>query len=252
MLSKNQYRFLQSLTAKKIREKSGLYLAEGEKIISELIQNKSAIKHVFASENWIKENQKKTKGINIIEVTAGELKKISQLTTPNEVLAVVEIPKYKLSVSDITQKLSIVLDDIRDPGNLGTIIRIADWFAIENIICSPQTVDCYNSKVVQAAMGSLLRTKIHYLPLENFLSECKKNKLPVYGALLEGENMYNKKLSSEGIIIIGNESKGISEKVLSFVSHKIAIPGYNKNVGAESLNAAIATAVICAEFKRQN
>jgi TrmH family RNA methyltransferase len=251
MLSKNQLRFLQSLSVKKIREKSGLYIAEGEKITEELLNSDSEIKHLFATPFWIKENEKKIKKINVIEIKEQELKKVSQLTTPNEVLAVVQIPSHKITIDTLKDKLSIALDDIRDPGNLGTIIRIADWFGIENIICSKQTVDCFNHKVVQAAMGSLLRVKVNYFSLETFLSEASKNKIMIYGTLLDGKNIYDERLSDKGIVVIGNESKGISTNVQSIIQKKISIPTYSKNMGAESLNAAIATAVICAEFKRQ-
>ena len=171
-------------------------------------------------------------------------------------LAVCEIPKYELNLESLKGKLTLVLDDIKDPGNLGTIIRIADWFGIENIVCSPETVDVFNPKVVQATMGSISRIMVHYVPLMEFLEvQSLKFKVPVYGALLEGKNIYNEKLSTEGLIVIGNESKGISEKLLPFITEKISIPTfshYKSNGGeAESLNAAIATSIICSEFRRR-
>ncbi len=250
MLSKNQLRFLQSLSAKKIREKSGLYIAEGEKIVEELLESGEEIKHLFATPSWIEKNQKKIKKTNTIEVKEIELKKISKLTTPNEVLAVVPMPANKLSVNTLKDKLVIALDDIRDPGNLGTIIRIADWFGIDEIICSKQTVDCFNHKVVQAAMGSLLRVHIHYTSLDALLKNAAENKIEIYGALLDGKNMYEAGLSDKGIIVIGNESKGISANIQALIQKRISIPTYSKKKGAESLNAAIATAIICGEFRR--
>lgn len=252
MLSKNQLRFIQSLAINKMREKSGMYIAEGEKIVGELLATDNNIKHLFATPAWIEKNKKKIKKINTIEIKDAELKKVSQLATPNEVLAIVQIPIHKIFADTIKDKLCLALDNIRDPGNLGTIIRIADWFGIENIVCSRQTVDCFNHKVVQSAMGSLLRVKVHYTTLETFLSDASKNNVVIYGALLGGENIYSETLTNKGIIVIGNESKGISAIIQSHIQKKISIPAYyNNNSGAESLNAAIATAIICAEFRRQ-
>jgi RNA methyltransferase, TrmH family len=172
------------------------------------------------------------------------------------VLAICEIPEYILEVQLLKNKLTLVLDDIKDPGNLGTIIRIADWFGIENILCSNDTADTFNPKVVQATMGSIARVKVHYTALTDFFRiENGKLNIKSYGALLEGDNIYTKQLSSEGFIIIGNESKGISEDLLPYITDKVTIPAfshYRSDTGeAESLNAAIATAIICSEFRRR-
>jgi TrmH family RNA methyltransferase len=197
--------------------------------------------------------------IERFEIKATELERISALSTANEVIAVCEIPGYDLNAlnaDSLKGKLTLVLDDIKDPGNLGTIIRIADWFGIENIVCSNETVDSFNPKVVQATMGSVSRIKVYYADLEEFLKvQSSKLKVPVYGALLEGKNIYNEKLSSEGFIVIGNESRGISESIQALITDKISIPSfshYKSNGGeAESLNAAIATSIICSEFRRR-
>jgi len=182
------------------------------------------------------------------------LKKISSLTTPNEVLAICAIPENKLNVSELKNKLTLVLDDIRDPGNLGTIIRIADWFGIENIICSLETVDIYNPKVVQATMGSIARVNVFYEDLKTiFLEALTKNNFPIYGTVLNGENIFEKSLTSNGFIVIGNESNGISIELLPLINEKISIPTFsvNETNSVESLNAAIATAIVCTEFKRR-
>jgi RNA methyltransferase, TrmH family len=250
MLTKNQARFISSLKLKKNREDHGLFLAEGVKIVNDILHSGIKVKQIFSSRNFqlsIFNYQ-----IEVVRVKESELKKISSLSTPNEVVAVCEIPEYKLEFPALQHKLSLVLDTIQDPGNLGTIIRIADWFGIEHIICSPDTVEAYNPKVIQATMGSISRVKVHYRELATFLREAKiKMKEPkIYGAVLQGENMYREELSSEGLLMMGNESKGISEELLSMATHRISIPNYGG--GAESLNAAIATALICAEFRRRN
>lgn len=251
MLSKNQLKFVNSLKQKKFRMEHNLFIAEGTKIVQELLQSKIKIKHVFATSDFLNKT-KIDKTIECIEVKVTELERLSAQTTPNDVLAVCEIPHYELNKDELNDKLTLVLDNIKDPGNLGTIIRIADWFGIETIICSNETADAFNPKVIQATMGSIARIKLHYTDLAEFLKEVK---LPVYGALLEGENIYTSQLSSAGFIVIGNESKGISDDLIPYIKHKISIPSFShfKQGGgeAESLNAAIATSIICSEFRRR-
>lgn len=257
MLTKNQLKFVTSLAVKKIRNQQGLFIAEGVKIVGELLRSAIRVKQVYATKEWIGSVGSKQLAVGkyhpeVIEVTEQELSKISQLTTPNQVLAIAEIPGYELNQDDLRGKLTLALDDVRDPGNLGTIIRIADWFGITDIVCSQTSADAWNPKVVQATMGSIARVKVHYTALEKFLSS---SGLPVYGAVLEGENIYSTTLQQKGVIVIGNESKGISNAVRLRVTQKITIPNYSSDnpLGeAESLNAAIATAVICAEFRRRN
>lgn len=259
MLSKNQLKFVSSLKQKKFREEHNLFIAEGTKIVTELLQSKIKVKQVFATAGFLSK-VKIDKGIEWSEVKENELDRLSAQVTANEVLAVCEIPEYILNNNELNDKLTLVLDEIKDPGNLGTIIRIADWFGIETIICSKGTVDAFNSKVVQATMGSISRIKLHYLDLIEFFEEFKKDqpdnlKFPIYGALLEGSSIYSQQLSSNGFIVIGNESKGISDNIKPYITDKISIPSfsYTKAGGseAESLNAAIASSIICSEFRRR-
>jgi TrmH family RNA methyltransferase len=186
MLSKNQLKFVASLKQKKVREEHNLFIAEGTKIVSELLQSTIKVKQLFATIDFLK-NTKIDNSIECIEVKANELERISLLMAPNEVLAVCETPNYTLHINELADKLTLVLDNLKDPGNLGTIIRIADWFGIDAIICSNETVDAYNPKVVQATMGSISRVKLHYVNLPDFFEELKKSpnnlKLPVYGQL---------------------------------------------------------------------
>lgn len=247
MLSKNQIKFINSLKQKKFREEHHLFIAEGNKIVQELLGSEIKIKQLYTTTDFIFKT-KIPHSIECIEVKANEMERISAFTTASEVLAVCEMPDHELNIEQLKNKLTLVLDDIKDPGNLGTIIRIADWFGISNIICSNDTADVFNPKVVQATMGSISRVKVHYTDLVE-LFKAQSSKLTVFGALLEGENIYTKKLSSEGLIVIGNESKGISETLLPYITDKISIPSFSSET--ESLNAAIATAIICSEFRRR-
>lgn len=255
MLSKNQIKFVNSLKQKKERKELGLFIAEGSKVVLDLINSKIKVKQVYALPDFFNNNL--PLDIEHYQINSSELERISLLTTPHEVVAICEIPNHILDLSVLKNQLTLVLDNIQDPGNLGTIIRTADWFGIKEIICSNESADVYNPKVVQATMGSIARVKVHYTDLENLFSkEIKPQNIQVYGALLEGENIYKKQLSKTGIIVIGNESKGISEKIKTFITDKISIPSFSfhhsnsKEDEAESLNAAIATAIICSEFRR--
>lgn len=260
MLTKKELQFVNSLKQKKHREEHGLFIAEGTKIVEELLASEVEVQQVFATQSFLEKNAI-NRHIAVTEVKEAELERLSALTTPNETLAVCCIPKHTFDKATLNGKLTLVLDNIRDPGNLGTIIRIADWFGIDTIICSPETVDVYNPKVVQATMGSIARIKLHYMQLPLLFEELKAVSetcpmLHVYGALLEGDTLYSKNVLNEGLIVIGNESKGISEQVLPYITDKISIPSFShyKSVSgeAESLNAAIATAIICSEFRRKD
>ena len=234
MLSRNEVKYIQSLGHKKNRDEEGCFVAEGVKVVGELIQTGFTIKKIYAIKNWIETNKYLT---NITEVEETELKRISNFETPNKVVAIVE--KKKLSpIPNLKNKLTLVLDGIQDPGNLGTIMRTADWFGIENIIASGDTADVFNAKVVQSTMGSIARVNIFYTDIEAFLSE---NKIAVYGAMLNGENISTIKKINEALVLIGNEGKGIRENLKPFVEKKILIPGIGN---AESLNAAVATGII--------
>lgn len=257
MLSKAQIQFVNSLKLKKFRSEHQLFIAEGTKIVSEVLQSEYTIHALFALPEWLLKNKHHTVKINTIcnEVTEQELKKISCLTTPNEVLCIVKMDSELFDANDLNTQLTLVLDDVQDPGNLGTIIRIADWFGISTIICSLQTVDVYNPKVVQATMGSFLRTKIVYADLLEVLSIANKNSIHVYGALLDGENVYATELSRNGIIVLGNESKGISTKLLPYINKKILIPSFaqkQNETEIDSLNVSIAAAIFCSEFVRRS
>ena len=240
MLSKNEIKHIQSLYHKKQRDEQGLFLVEGKKMAQELLNSNFLIHKIYATTVWLQQNDAQ-KPITTI-VTDDELKKISQLTTPNEVLMIVEAIKPS-TPKIFNQQLTLVVDDLQDPGNFGSIIRIADWFNIPQIICSNNTVDVYNFKVLQATMGSFLRVHIAYTNLEDYLS---KTNQPIYGALLKGNNIFETQLIKDGYLIIGNEGKGISNSLQQLITNPITIPKFGS---AESLNAAIATGIIVSHFK---
>lgn len=237
MISKNEVKYIQSLSQKKTRDKENLFIVEGVKIVQEFLQNGWPYKKIYATKQWIIEHQIK----EAVEVEAFELKKISLFTTPQKVVMIAE-KKPELLSFQFSKKITIILDGIQDPGNLGTIIRICDWMGIYQIIASEDTADQYNSKVVQASMGSLMRVNIIYKNLPEALknSDCK-----IYGATLSGKNIFELDSIKEGLIIIGNESKGIREPLLSMIDEAITIP---RKGSAESLNAAIATGIILSQL----
>lgn len=248
-LSKNKIKYIRSLEQKKKRKEDKVFLAEGPKLIEELLPC-FRCEILIATSDWLNKNS----GISakeVIEVSSDELHKASFLKTPQQVLGVFSQPEYELNIHDIKTSLSIALDDVQDPGNLGTIIRLADWFGIENIICSPNSADVYNPKVIQATMGGIARVKVHYSSLTVLLGKVN-NDLPVYGTFLEGNNIYEQNLSKNGIIIMGNEGNGISKELEEKINRKLYIPNYPTDRDtSESLNVAIATAIVCAEFRRQ-
>ncbi len=242
MISKAQIKNIRLLHQKKYRDEEGLFIAEGPKIVGDLLRSRFKVKEVFAVRGFKTERP----DVKVHEVSEKEMESISALATPNEVLAVFEIPESIIPASSsIASELVLALDDIRDPGNMGTIIRIADWFGISNILCSISCVDIYNPKVIQSTMGSIARVNVCCLDLDKTLKEFDT----VFAAVLGGDNIYTHKLSNRGVILIGNEANGVSEKLMKRVSHRISIPGFSK--GADSLNAAVATAVICSEFRRR-
>lgn len=253
-LSKNKLKFIQSLKQKKHRDAEQLFIAEGDKIVHELLASDYKIELIVALPAWLKNNSSLTthQPCELFVCSETDLQRISNLSTPNDVLALVHIPQIKPDYNLIKKQLVIGLDDVRDPGNLGTIIRMADWFGISHIVCSPQTVDVYNSKVIQSTMGAFLRVSVLYQPLEDFIATMKSADFPIMGTFLEGESIYQSSLPSTGLIILGNESTGISEEIKKQVTQKLFIPSYPPDrVGSESLNVAIATAIICSEFRRR-
>lgn len=240
MLFKARIKLIQSLNLKKHRSELKLFVVEGKKQVTELLTSNYHINCLVATQHWADACAQDIKNnTELIVVTADELKKVSLLQAPQEVLAVVEIPEKNISSAIINKGFSVFLDGIQDPGNFGTIIRIADWYGIKNIICSNDCVDVFNPKTIQATMGSFARVDVYYTNLADML---KNNTLPVYGALMKGESLYQSSIKENSILIIGNEGKGISEDLLKYISHPITIP---KIGGAESLNAGIATAIIC-------
>lgn len=238
MVSKSQIKLITSLRQKKYRDKEGLFIAEGPKIISELIHEDLRIYSHFSTEFSGEFSE------NIYTVTEAELQKISALKTPNTSLAIFEIPSPKPNATD---ELILALDAIRDPGNLGTIIRLCDWFGVKQLVCSFDTTDCYNPKVVQASMGSIARMNVKYVDLVDYL---KKTSLPIYGGVLNGSDVYHTELPERAIVVMGNEANGISNEITALLTDKITIPQFGNDRKTESLNVATATAIILSEFKR--
>jgi TrmH family RNA methyltransferase len=230
-----------------------LFIAEGDKLVIDLLNSGIIADYLIYTNDWKNKHLiARFKNINNrIESENSQLKKISNLSTPSQVLAVFKMPQISLDKNIIQNSLSIVLDDIQDPGNLGTIIRIADWFGIKHIFCSPNTVDLYNPKVIQATMGAIARIKLFYVPLESLILEYQNHDFPIYGTFLDGEVIYNTSLKNKGFVIMGNEGKGISDSIKNLVSHKLFIPSYPSNQEtSESLNVSVATSIICSEFRR--
>ena len=242
MITKNQIKLIIGLQQKKNRLEHKLFFAEGEKVISELLQSKFEIVNIYCTETLFKKYSNKQEVI----ISQSDLKKISALTTPNNCLAVFKIPE---DAPIINEGIIVLLEDIRDPGNLGTIIRLCDWFGVSQIICSPETVDVYNQKVVQATMGSLTRVSICYENLEQFI---KSARIPIFGTFMDGENIYKTALPKNAIIVLGNEGNGISKEIEKMISRKISIPRFGKIQQTESLNVANAAAIVLSEFMREN
>lgn len=243
MLTKAQIKLITSLAVKKYRDEHALFVAEGDKLITELLQSALLIKQLYLTE------KSKLQHANAEPVSDAEMKKISGLKTPSPSLAVIEIPQHVLNISALKDELVIALDNVQDPGNLGTIIRIADWFGIRHIICSANSADCYSPKTIQATMGAITRVKVYYTDLIKTLNQARQN-MPVYGTFLSGEVIYTEKLNTNGIIVMGSEGQGISPEVEACINRKLYIPPYDSGNTSESLNVAVATAIICSEFRR--
>lgn len=249
MLSKNRIKYIRSLELKKYRKSEGVFLAEGPKLVEELL-GCFACRFVAAVPQWL-QRQPAPKADEVIEVTEAELARASLLKSPQQVLAVFEQPEEQTDPSVISQSLCLALDDVQDPGNLGTIIRIADWFGIEHIFCSPGTADAFGPKTVQASMGALARVHLHYTPLPALIEGLEED-VPVYGTFLDGSDLYGQELDGRGLVVMGNEGNGVSREVERLVNRKLYIPNYPVGrATSESLNVAVATAVVCAEFRRQ-
>jgi TrmH family RNA methyltransferase len=238
ILSNNHQKLITSLSQKKYRQKHQLFIAEGVKVVRELLESSFELEIIFSTESEFSSLD------CFIQVSDQELKKISSLKTPNKVLALFKIPSQKKVNSS---GLIVVLDTINDPGNLGTIIRLCDWFGVEQLVCSQDTVDCYNSKVVQATMGSLARVSITYLNLSEYLQTVS---IPIFIADMDGVNIHKSKLPASAILVMGNEANGVSDRLKQLISNKISIPRYGNSNQVESLNVATATAILLNEFRR--
>jgi TrmH family RNA methyltransferase len=246
MISKNQIKFIRQLELKKCRHREGLFVAEGTKVVNDLLDHYRP-RMLFATREFL--NTHPLSDGEVIEITDDELQRISFQQHPQQVLALFPIPAPADPRPHLESRLTLALDSVQDPGNLGTIIRIADWFGINTIICSIDTVDAWNPKVVQATMGSLARVNIIYLDLPAFLDQLPAQ-FPVYGTFLDGDDIYQQTLSPTGLIVMGNEGNGISEAVRQRINRRLLIPSFRQNDTADSLNVAIATAITCSEFRR--
>lgn len=251
-ISKNKIKYFNSLNLKKNRDNEQVFIAEGIKLVGDLLPYFKA-KYIVATAEWLSKNSYIADEIIEIE-NIEEMKKITLLSTPSPVYVVFYRPQYDFDLQDLLLKreLILALDTVQDPGNLGTIIRIADWFGIKNIICSHGTVDVYNAKTIQSTMGALARVKVHYVELKDVLDTFRKQGYPIYGTFLDGASIYNAELAKYGIIVMGNEGNGISDEIAKLVSDKLLIPSYPADEPtSESLNVAVATAIVCSEFRRR-
>ena len=241
-------KLVSSLDDARVRREEHLFVAEGTKCVLDTLHHFN-VRYLFATQAWLDRHHGDVKGFEVTAVKRADMERMSHLSTPPDVLAVYDIPEYDVTSVDTRGKLLLALDRVQDPGNLGTIMRIADWFGIRDIICSRDTVDLYNPKVVQATMGAVARVRVHYTDLPAWLSGCG---VPVYGTFLHGENIYKANLGGEGVIVMGNEGKGISEDVEREVTCRVTIPSYPAGEAtSESLNVGMATAVAVAEFRRR-
>lgn len=248
MITKAEIKLVRSLSDKSARETEGLFAVEGDKIIKEALDSDFEVVKLY-----VLPKSRLTAHPLAAETTQSEMERLSHMKTPSHSIALVRLPHYDFKFEDSRQdRLILALDDIQDPGNLGTIIRLADWFGIDDIICSHATADCFNPKVAQATMGALLRVRLHYTDLYEALKRFNDAEVSIYGTFLNGDNIYESELSQSGVIVMGNEGRGISERTASFVNKRLYIPPYPADAPtSESLNVATATAIICSEFRRR-
>lgn len=264
MLTKAEIQMIRSLGDKRGRQAEGLFVAEGAKLVTELVAGTLTggalrVRRVCCTEEGLKQLQsgmEKTfatsKEVQIDMVSQKEMERISFLKTPSALLALVEVPRWRMPATKRGTELILALDGVQDPGNMGTILRIADWFGIRDVVCSEHTADCFNPKVVQATMGAIARVRVYYLSLVEWLSDVLKAGLPIYGTFLDGETIYNVPLAAEGVIVMGSEGKGVSAQVAELVTNRLYIPSFPVGVDtSESLNVATATAIVCSEFRRR-
>ncbi len=249
MISRTRIKWIKSLEMRKYRLQEKAFVAEGPKLVGELLPYSTPL-YIAATKDWLDANRHLLRAVKEVdEVSQTELERASLLRTPQSVLAVMPIPERRLDISSLQKKLVIALDSVQDPGNLGTILRIADWFGIHEVLCSEGTADVYNPKCVQSCMGALARVKVFYCNLPEVLGQVE---MPVFGTFLDGTDIYKEELSGEGIIVMGNEGNGISQPVAKLVNRRLYVPNYPKgSLTTESLNVAVATGIVCAEFRRR-
>jgi TrmH family RNA methyltransferase len=244
-MTKAEIQFVRSLADKRVRDNEHLFVAEGAKLVEEIIASNLHVRSIYTTSHDCAYP-------NAEVIDSKSMERISQLKSATGVLAVVEQPRYRLNVEQLSDNLAIALDGVQNPGNLGTIVRLADWFGIKDIICSAECADLYNPKVVQATMGALMRVKLHYVDnLSALLNKARDGGMAIYGTLLDGDNIYHETLSTDGIIVMGNEGRGLSAECRNTLTHKLLIPPYPADAPtSESLNVAMATGIILAEFRR--
>ena len=243
-MTRSEIRFIRSLADKQARTAAGLFVAEGSKLIGEILASGWEVESLYSTRDSF--------GGRAVMVSPADMERISMLKTSNDSLATVRIPVFKAPRTADASRLALALDGVRNPGNMGTIIRLADWFGIEDVYCSEDSADCFNPKVVQATMGAILRVRVHYTELAACLSAAAVQGIPVYGTFLEGENIYGSELTPEGIVVMGNEGRGVTEAVARTVTRKLFIPPWPADRrGSESLNVAMATGIVCSEFRRR-
>lgn len=245
-MTKAEIQHLRSLGDKRTRDAEGLFIAEGDKLVEEILSSHLRVRKVYTTRSDMS-------GAVIEQIDRRDMERISALKTATTTIAVVEQPRHKLNISNLDGRLTLALDGVQNPGNLGTIIRLADWFGIEDILCTKECADCYNPKVVQATMGAILRVRVHYVDnLAAMLVSLRDKGTAVYGTLLDGQSIYTTELRQEGIIVMGNEGRGLSDACRAVVSHKLLIPPYPATRStSESLNVAMATGIVLAEFRRR-
>lgn len=258
MISSSQSKLIRSLRQKKFRDQHRLFLVEGEKIVGELAtgdpENRFQIRELLATPEWIDNHGTllQSQKVPISEATPAEIKKVSNLVTPQPVIALVSMPEARFRAEELLHTPVLAFESIRDPGNLGTIIRTADWFGIGHIVCTPDSTDLFNPKVVQSTMGAIARVQVHYLEIESLLKSKKMQAKTIFGTFLEGKNIYETPLEQDSLILFGNESHGLSERLNPYIRHRVSIPSFSpQGKGSESLNVASSVAVVCSELKRR-
>ena len=243
-MTKAEIQYVRSLADKRVRDAEGVFLAEGEKLIGEILASKLHIRKIYSTRNDF--------GGSAEMVGEKEMERLSQLKTASQCIAVVEKPRWRVPEVADGKRLSLALDGVQNPGNMGTIIRLADWFGVEDVFCSEECADCFNPKVVQATMGAILRVRVHYVDLATLLKRSVAEGTPIYGTMLDGENIYGSEFEPRGVIVMGNEGQGVSKECQQHFTHRLLIPAYPADrQGSESLNVAMATGIICAEFRRR-